>query len=102
MVKHHALCQGSGFHGRSFQGRITYRRNTKRGDSPSLDGATYKWHVNDGAEVYVVLDGVVDMFYREGGKEKSSRMIAGDICHAKVGDEHVAHPVGEARILFIE
>ena len=52
----------------------------------------YKWHVNDGAEVFVVMQGVVDMHYRENGAEK----IAG------VGDEHVAHPIGEARVLVIE
>jgi mannose-6-phosphate isomerase-like protein (cupin superfamily) len=25
----------------------------------------YKWHVNDGEEVFAVLDGTVDMHYRE-------------------------------------
>ena len=28
----------------------------------------YKWHVNDGAEVFVVIDGVVEMHYRENGE----------------------------------
>ncbi len=31
----------------------------------------YKWHVNDGEEVFVVLDGQVRMRYREQGEEKS-------------------------------
>lgn len=60
------------------------------------------WHVNDGAEVFAVMDGAVDMHYRENGVEKVRRLGAGDICHAAAGDEHVAHPLGEARILVIE
>ena len=62
-------------------------------DLAEIDGATVrlrwayepcKWHRNDGVEVFVVLDGTVDMHFRE------------------AGDEHVAHPVGKARILVIE
>ena len=42
-------------------------------DLAEIDGATvrlhwtdtpYEWHVNDGTEVFVVLDGAVDMLYR--------------------------------------
>ena len=62
----------------------------------------YVWHVNDGAEVFVVLEGAVTMHFREGGMAHSRHMIAGDICHAEAGDEHVAHPHGAARILVIE
>ena len=62
----------------------------------------YKWHVNDGQEVFAVLDGVVEMFYRQDGKEQSSILNAGDIFFATVGTEHVAHPKGEARILVVE
>ena len=62
----------------------------------------YQWHVNDGEEVFVVLDGEVDMFYRVEGKEKSTRLHVGDIFYASVGTEHVAHPIGEARVLVIE
>jgi mannose-6-phosphate isomerase-like protein (cupin superfamily) len=62
----------------------------------------YKWHINDGEEVFVVLAGQVNMFYRVNGKEKSSMLNEGDIFFASVGTEHVAHPVGEARILVIE
>ncbi len=80
-------------------------------DIANMDGITvrlhwtdrpYKWHVNDGEEVFVVLDGAVEMFYRERGAEKSSLLNAGDIFYASVGTEHVAHPVGEARILVVE
>ena len=62
----------------------------------------YEWHTNDGEEVFVVLDGVVKMHYRQSGEEKVIRMNAGDIFHATVGTEHVAHPVGEARVLVVE
>lgn len=66
----------------------------------------YHWHVNDGEEVFAVLDGVVEMYYREGiGEDCVERRVvlqAGDIFFASVGTEHVAHPVGEARILVVE
>jgi mannose-6-phosphate isomerase-like protein (cupin superfamily) len=62
----------------------------------------YKWHVNDGEEVFVVLYGAVDMHYREGGAEKVTRMNVGDIFFASVGTEHFADPVGEARVLVVE
>ena len=62
----------------------------------------YKWHINDGQEVFVILDGVVEMFYKQDGNEKSTILNVGDIFYASVGTEHVAHPIGEARILVIE
>ena len=62
----------------------------------------YKWHINEGEEVFVVLDGQVEMFYRLDAQEQSVMLNAGDIFYASVGTEHVAHPVGEARILVIE
>ncbi|MGH1486611.1 MAG: cupin domain-containing protein [Cellvibrionaceae bacterium] len=62
----------------------------------------YKWHINDGAEVFVVLDGTVEMFYRSEGQEMSVMLEVGDIFYASEGTEHVAHPVGEARILVVE
>jgi len=62
----------------------------------------YKWHVNDGPEVFVVLAGSVDMHYREGEAEKVQRLEAGQIFHAGEGDAHVAHPIGKARVLVIE
>jgi len=62
----------------------------------------YKWHINDGEEVFVVIDGQVKMFYKEEGKEKSSILNTGDIFYASIGTEHYAHPIGEARILVIE
>ena len=62
----------------------------------------YQWHVNDGEEVFVVLDGQVEMFYRENGNEESTILKTGDIFYASVGTEHVAHPIGEVRVLVIE
>ncbi|MFP8836064.1 cupin [Hydrogenophaga sp. XSHU_21] len=62
----------------------------------------YRWHINDGQEVFAVLDGVVDMHHRENGVESVVRLEAGDVFFADVGCEHVAHPQGAARILVVE
>ncbi len=62
----------------------------------------YKWHINDGEEVFAVLDGIVEMRYKENGAECSTLLHTGDIFYASIGTEHVAHPQGEARILVIE
>jgi mannose-6-phosphate isomerase-like protein (cupin superfamily) len=62
----------------------------------------YEWHVNDGEEVFAVLDGKVKMHYRENGHEHVVELNAGDIFFAQAGCEHVASPVGEARILVVE
>lgn len=80
-------------------------------DIADIEGATvrlhwtdepYLWHVNEGAEVFVVLNGEVDMHFREAGEEKVARLGAGDMFSAGPGDAHRAHPIGEARILVIE
>jgi len=62
----------------------------------------YKWHINDGEEVFVVLDGEVEMSYRAEGIEHSVLLTVGDIFYASVGTEHIASPIDEARILVIE
>jgi len=62
----------------------------------------YKWHVNDGEEVFVVLDGTVEMRFKQQGGERSITLKPGDIFHAATGDAHVAHPRGAARVLVIE
>jgi len=62
----------------------------------------YKWHINDGQEVFVVLDGVVEMHYKQQGIEQSVLLESGDIFYASIGTEHVACPIGEARILVVE
>jgi mannose-6-phosphate isomerase-like protein (cupin superfamily) len=62
----------------------------------------YKWHVNEGEEVFAVLDGRVEMRYRVDGDEQSAILETGDVFYASMGTEHVAHPLGEARILVVE
>jgi len=62
----------------------------------------YEWHVNDGEEVFAVLDGQVRMDYEEEGQTRSRVMNVGDIFFASVGTAHVAHPLGPARVLVIE
>lgn len=78
----------------SMTGRITTRLHWT--DQP------YRWHVNDGEEVFAVLDGEVDMHVRTGGQVQVLPLQAGDVFHAEVGCEHVAHPRGAARILVVE
>jgi mannose-6-phosphate isomerase-like protein (cupin superfamily) len=62
----------------------------------------YKWHTNDGEEVFVVIDGKVKMYYKENEEEKSTILNIGDIFYASIGTEHYAHPIVESRILVIE
>lgn len=81
-------------------------------DIEKIDNATvrlhwtdqpYVWHVNDGPEVFVVVDGQVDMKVRDAsGTVSVHRLEPGDIFHAQAGDEHVAHPLGTARVLVVE
>jgi mannose-6-phosphate isomerase-like protein (cupin superfamily) len=80
-------------------------------DLAEIEGATvrlhwtdrpYEWHSNDGVEAFIVLDGLVSMHYREGGEEKVVDLAPGSVFIADIGDEHVAHPRGEARILVVE
>ena len=77
----------------------------------TIDGATvkvhwtdqpYMWHVNDGEEVFVVLDGAIDMHVRRDGSEQVHRLEVGDVFFADVGTEHVAHPIGPSRVLVVE
>ena len=83
-------------------GRAQHRQSKRHHRAPALDDQPYKWHVNDGEEVFVVMDGEVDMHYRENGEERVAQLQSGDIFYAGIGAEHVAHPRGEARILVIE
>jgi mannose-6-phosphate isomerase-like protein (cupin superfamily) len=62
----------------------------------------YHWHRNDGDEVFVVLDGRVDMHCRVDGVESVAELAAGDIFFASAGCEHLARPHGTARILVVE
>lgn len=60
-------------------------------DIAEIDGVTvrlhwtdqpYIWHVNDGPEVFVVLDGTIDMQVREDGAEYTHRLTPGSIFYA--------------------
>jgi mannose-6-phosphate isomerase-like protein (cupin superfamily) len=91
--------------------RFTADRAWGARDLAAIDGATvrlhwtdqpYVWHVNDGPEVFVVLDGLVDMRYRQDGADHVVRLGPSDVFVVDIGDEHVAHPVGQARILVVE
>lgn len=62
----------------------------------------YKWHINDGQEVFAVMDGCVEMQYKENGEIKSRTLNIGDIFYASEGTEHIARPQGVARVLVIE
>ncbi len=78
----------------TMDGRITTRLHWT--DQP------YRWHVNDGQEVFAVLDGCVDMHWRVDGRDQVARLEAGDVFYAGAGCEHVAHPRGAARALVVE
>lgn len=80
-------------------------------DIAQIEGATvrlhwadqpYKWHKNDGHEVFVVLSGKIRMLYLNNNEEFQKILNPGDICHIKDGEEHVAYPLEPARILVIE
>lgn len=62
----------------------------------------YRWHINDGQEVFVVLDGQVKMHYREDGEQRCVLLEVGDVFHATQGTEHMAQPLGVARVLVVE
>ena len=91
--------------------RFTGERAWQALDIADFDGTSvrlhwtdqpYKWHINDGQEVFAVLDGAVEMHYRDAGEVQKVLLNTGDIFYASVGTEHVAHPQGEARVLVIE
>lgn len=64
----------------------------------------FRWHRNTGAELFLVLDGAVDMHVRS-GPEAEARVVPlapGQLILIEDGEEHVAYPRGEARILVVE
>lgn len=65
-------------------------------------GEPGRWHVDDGEEVFAVVAGRVGMRCREGGVEHRTVLETGDVFHATGGTGHLAHPLGEARILVVE
>lgn len=64
--------------------------------------APYRWHVNEGDEVFFVVEGVVQMRYRVDGTQHEVLLHAGDAFVAFEGEAHMAVPQGVARVLVIE
>lgn len=64
----------------------------------------FRWHRNTGAELFLVLDGEVDMHVRSGpdAEPEVVRLTPGKMLLIEDGEEHVAFPNGEARILVVE
>lgn len=63
----------------------------------------FRWHANDGDEVFAVLAGEVDMHVRSAAMEpRIVEMKAGDVLHLVEGEEHSAHPRGAACVLIVE
>lgn len=81
-------------------------------DLADIDGASvrlhwtdepYRWHTNNEREVFVVLDGCVDMHAEDrDGVETVTPLVPGTVCVIEAGDRHVAVPRPVARILVIE
>ena len=64
----------------------------------------YKWHVNEGEEVFAVLDGTVDMHYRENGEERIVTLNAGDAFTFQSRAEHtfqVPLSAGPTKVLWV-
>ena len=68
-----------------------------------INGA-YKWHRNEGAEVFLVLEGEVDMHVKRSDNDQPSveRLGPGQMLLIEVGEQHIAYPRGEARVLVVE
>lgn len=62
----------------------------------------HKWHVNDREEIFVVLDGRVEMKYRIDGQETFDMLERVYVFYAYVSTERVAHSIEQARILVME
>lgn len=66
--------------------------------------SSFEWHENEGQELFMVLDGLLDMHVREAGRaeERVVPMAAGDIMLLEEGDAHVARPRGSVKVMFVE
>jgi mannose-6-phosphate isomerase-like protein (cupin superfamily) len=66
--------------------------------------AAYEWHRNDGAELFLVLDGAVDMHIKRAGDKEAvvEHLRPGQMLLVEDGEEHIAYPAGEARVLVVE
>ena len=66
--------------------------------------SAYRWHRNEGAELFLVLEGEVDMHVRSspGAAVQVAELKAGSALLIEDGEEHVAYPRGAAKILVVE
>lgn len=62
----------------------------------------YRWHINDGEETFVVVDGRVDIHVRRDGEIQTYELRPGSIFQLAEGEEHRAEPRGQARVLVVE
>lgn len=64
----------------------------------------FRWHRNDAPELFLVLDGHVDMHVRAdpGAPEQLVPLGPGRMLLIEAGEEHVARPRGAARVLVVE
>src|SRR3546814_7835319 len=58
----------------------------------------YKWHINDGEEVFAVLSGRVEMRYKEAGIESSTILETGDVFYRS--EEHTPELQSLMRISY--
>jgi len=71
---------------------------------PRWINTPFEWHRNTGGELFMVIDGNVDMHVRSGPGEQVAvvALAPGQMLMIEDGEEHVAHPRGAARILVVE
>lgn len=64
----------------------------------------FRWHRNTGRELFLVIDGEVDMHVRTApdAPVEVVHLGPGKLILIDDGEEHIAHPIGEARILVVE
>jgi mannose-6-phosphate isomerase-like protein (cupin superfamily) len=64
----------------------------------------FRWHRNTGRELFLVIDGEVDMHVRAAPDAPVDvvNLTSGNMVLIDDGEEHVAYPHGEARILVVE
>ena len=71
---------------------------------PRWINSAFRWHRNRGGELFMVIDGEVDMHIRKGPDEAVAvvPLGPGQMVLIEDGEEHVAYPKGAARILVVE
>ena len=64
----------------------------------------FRWHRNTGGELFLVLDGEVDMHVRSAPDAEAEivHLAPGQLLLIEEGEEHVAHPRGVAKVLVVE